>query len=76
MIGQKRKHSLLESLLNVLIGYGIALAAQIIVFPFFGIHIAMHDNILIGIIFTGVSIVRSYFLRRFFNLMHVKGVLK
>jgi hypothetical protein len=42
----------------------------LIVFPLFGIHIPMSSNIAIGIIFTFVSLVRSYVLRRLFNWVH------
>ena len=70
-IGQSKKHSFAESLFNVAVGYGIALASQILVFPLFGIHIPLHDNILIGIIFTVISICRSYALRRLFNWYHL-----
>lgn len=64
---QKRLHSLLESLTNVAIGYSFAIGTQLCVFPLFDIDITMGDNILIGLIFTVVSIVRSYVLRRFFT---------
>lgn len=64
--------SLAESLINVAIGYGIAIAAQVAVFPMFGIHIPLHDNLIIGVIFTVVSIVRSYALRRAFNFIHIQ----
>lgn len=70
---QKKSHSLIESLINVLIGYFIALAAQLIIFPRFGIHISMSDNLMIGALFTIVSIVRSYALRRLFNRITVKA---
>ncbi|MDD2721632.1 MAG: hypothetical protein PHH47_10035 [Gallionella sp.] len=69
-MSQTRKHSLLESLVNVALGYGIALAAQLTIFPMFGIHISFQDNLLIGALFTVVSIVRSYALRRLFNRWH------
>lgn len=69
-MSQSRKHSMLEALVNVLIGYGIALAAQLVIFPLFGIHVSPQDNILIGLLFTVVSIVRSYALRRLFNRWH------
>jgi hypothetical protein len=72
---QTRKASLAESLMNVAIGYGVALASQIIVFPWFGIIIPLSSNILIGIIFTVVSIGRSFALRRLFETLRVRGVL-
>lgn len=64
---QTKFRSLLESIVNVLIGYGVAVASQVLIFPLFGIHIPLSDNLLIGLFFTIVSIVRSYVLRRIFN---------
>lgn len=72
MNSQPKKYSLFESLANVAIGYFVALFSQLIVFPLVGIHIPLGTNILIGLIFTGVSIVRSYTLRRVFNWIHLK----
>jgi hypothetical protein len=67
---QSRLGSFVESLANVAIGYGVAVGAQLIIFPLFGVVIPLSSNLLIGIIFTLVSLVRSYFLRRFFNWLH------
>jgi hypothetical protein len=64
---QPRSQSLVESLTNVFIGYMVALLSQIIIFPFFDIHIPLSDNIMIGAWFTAISIIRSYVLRRWFN---------
>jgi hypothetical protein len=64
---QAKKHSLLESITNIAIGYGVALLSQIIVFPLVGVKANIGQNITIGIIFTGVSLIRSYVLRRLFN---------
>lgn len=64
---QTRKHSLIETLTNVAIGYVVALLSQLVIFPIFGIHIALTDDLLIGMWFTVVSIVRSYVLRRWFT---------
>ena len=72
-MSQSRFASFAETLLNVAIGYGVALSAQILVFPLFGIHIPLQDNVLIGVIFTAVSIIRSYWVRRLFNWLHTKG---
>ena len=64
---QLRKWSFFESLTNILIGYGVALGSQIIIFPMFGMEVSLNDNIQIGLWFTAVSLVRSYVLRRVFN---------
>lgn len=64
---QSRKFSAIESVANVAIGYGIAVLTQMLVFPLFGLHASLGDNLAIGAIFTVVSLVRSYWLRRIFN---------
>ena len=66
-VSQSRRMSLVESVANVAIGYGVAVATQIVLFPLFGIEIALADNLAIGAIFTAVSIVRSYAVRRLFE---------
>lgn len=65
--GQSRRASLTESLLNVAIGYGVALAAQAVIFPAYGVHLSLGAHAAIGGWFTLVSIARSYGLRRLFN---------
>lgn len=69
-MGQSAWVSFVEAVLNILIGCSIALATQIIIFPWFGIHISFSDDLWITAIFTVVSLVRSYFLRRLFNKLH------
>lgn len=64
---QSRKHSALESVTNVAVGYLVALASQLAVFPMFGIHVPLTDNLLIGAWFTAISLVRSYAIRRWFT---------
>ena len=66
-MGQSKKYSLIESCANIALGYGIAVIAQIAIFPLFGIHIPLGSNLAIGGLFTIVSLVRSYSLRRLFN---------
>ncbi len=69
---QSRLMSLVESLANVLVGYGVAVATQMVVFPLFGLAVTVAENLLIGLIFTVVSIVRSYALRRGFEALRVR----
>ena len=72
MTGQTKKHSATEAIINILIGYGIALLSQIIMFPLYGINITLGANIQIGIWFTLISFARSYFIRRWFNKIMLK----
>jgi uncharacterized protein (DUF2062 family) len=67
---QSRLGSLIESAANVAIGYGVAVASQLAIFPLFGIHIPLSDNLLIGLWFTAILLARSYVVRRAFNAYH------
>ena len=64
---QSRTHSALESLANIAVGYLVALASQLAIFPMFGIHVPLRTNISIGLWFTAISLVRSYVIRRWFT---------
>lgn len=66
---QSRRMSLVESLANVAVGYGVAVVAQILVFPLFGLHATLEQNLQMGAVFTMVSIARSYALRRAFETL-------
>lgn len=66
-MSQSRRLSAIEAVTNVAVGYGVAVLAQIAFFPLFGIHASLSDNLLIGLLFTVVSLARSYVLRRLFN---------
>lgn len=64
---QSRLMSLVEAIANVAVGFGVAVATQIAVFPLFGLAVSLGDNLAIGCIFTMASVVRSYTLRRLFE---------
>jgi len=66
-MNQTRLGSLIESLMNIVIGYVVALVSQILIFPLFDIHVSLATNLWIGVWFTGISLVRSYVIRRWFN---------
>ena len=64
---QSKLQSLIESFTNILIGYLTALFSQILIFPIFDIYVSFQDNLLIGLYFTIISLIRSYLVRRYFN---------
>ena len=64
---QSKYQSFIESLINILIGYLTALLSQVLIFPLFNIDVAFQDNLLIGLYFTIISLIRSYLVRRYFN---------
>ena len=72
-MSQSRRMSFTESAANVAIGYALAILTQMAVFPLFGIHATATDHAGIAAIFTAISIVRSYAIRRLFNRMGVRA---
>ena len=64
---QTKLGSLVESVVNIIIGFVINVTAQYLVFPLFGMYIAFSQNLMIAVIFTFISLARSYVLRRVFN---------
>jgi putative effector of murein hydrolase len=66
-VTQSRRLSLVEAITNVAVGYVLAVITQIVMFPWFGIHPSLGENLAIGSIFTGISLLRSYALRRLFE---------
>ena len=73
---QSRSMSLVESIANVVVGFGIAVLTQIAVFPIFGLQVSLADNLVIGLVFTAVSIARSFALRRVFEELRVRAERK
>ena len=64
---QTRWQSFLEAVTNIVVGYALAVLTQIIVFPMFGLHASLRENLVIGCFFVGVSLFRSFAIRRLFN---------
>jgi hypothetical protein len=71
---QSRAMSLVESVANVVVGYGVAVVTQILIFPIFGLHTTLAQNLKMGAVFTIISIGRSYALRRLFEAIRVQVV--
>jgi hypothetical protein len=63
--------SLIEAIANVAVGFGVAVLTQMMIFPLFGLAVSLGQNLQIGAIFTAVSILRSYTLRRLFEWIRV-----
>jgi hypothetical protein len=60
--------------LSTFIGWFISMGSQIAILPWFGIHVPVSTNLYISLIFTVISVIRGYFVRRLFNWLHVKGL--
>jgi membrane protein implicated in regulation of membrane protease activity len=66
---QSRRLSLIEAATNVVVGYGLAVVTQIVAFPWFGLIASIGESLTLGALFTGISLIRSYLLRRLFDRM-------
>jgi len=64
---QSRIMSMIEAATNVVVGYVLAIATQIVVFPWFGIETGLTEHMTIGLAFVIVSLARGYLLRRLFE---------
>lgn len=63
---QSRVMSPVEVVTNVVVGYGVAVLVPMLL-PSARAHGYVRQNLAIGLVFTAVSIVRSFALRRLFE---------
>jgi hypothetical protein len=67
-MAQTKFGSVIESLANIAVGFTINFTANLTILPLFGFHnLTVRNNFIIGILYTVISLVRSYVLRRWFN---------
>jgi hypothetical protein len=69
---QSKLMSMIESVINIAIGFGISLAAQILILPLLGVAISLTQNFQFALIMTVISIARSFALRRLFEALHIR----
>lgn len=73
-MSQTRRQSLLEAIVGTSIGFSIAYITGILVYPALGLPITHSQNLVATLIFTVVSVCRSYLIRRVFNWwQHVRS---
>jgi hypothetical protein len=73
LAGQSRAMSFVEAITNVAVGFLLAVLTQAALFPMLELQVSVADNLLIGMIFTAVSIVRSFALRRLFETIRARS---
>ena len=69
---QTKRGSLIETISNIVVGLMVSLVVNATVFPWLGFHISSSQNITLTLIYTVISIVRSYILRRTFNRISIR----
>jgi hypothetical protein len=52
---QSRMMSLVEAVVNLVVGLVVAVATQIVVFPILGLQATLAQNLKLALVFTGVS---------------------
>lgn len=68
-MNQTRLGSLIEVCINTAIGFAINWVANMFVMPLYGFEITGGQAFTMGLIFTVISVARSYIIRRWFNTM-------
>lgn len=66
-MSQTRKQSIIESLSQVIISYGLGVLTNYIVLPLFGLIVDAKSSFGIALIFSCISLIRSYMIRRLFT---------
>ena len=67
-MAQTKLGSAAEAGMNIAVGFGINFAANMLLLPLFGFHsLTAWKNFQIGLLYTLISLARSYVLRRWFN---------
>ena len=64
---QSKMGSFIEVCINIAIGFSINFFMNLTIFPMFGWHISVSENLLLGVIYTVVSVIRGYVVRRWFE---------
>lgn len=69
---QSKFHSVLESIVGVVVSSLFGLLTQLILFPLYGIKVSWSTNIQLVFWFTVISFFYKYGIRRAFNWWHIK----
>ncbi len=72
--GQNKKMSFVESTVSVIAGYILVVLSQEFLYPIFGIAIPVTEALEISIILVLIAFIKNFTVRRYFNLLHIKGV--
>jgi uncharacterized YccA/Bax inhibitor family protein len=72
-MAQTRGQSAVETVVGTAVGLLVSVAANMLVLPVFGFSPNLEEAGQIGVVFTLVSIARSYMMRRLFNRLEVRG---
>ena len=67
-MSQTRIGSFVESWANIGVGFSVNFTMNLLILPLFGFHsLTLGKNFVIGLLYTVISLCRSFVLRRYFN---------
>lgn len=67
--GQSRSASILETVAGTATGFVLSIWVQRLLFPALGHDLALTENMVVASVFTAVSLLRGYVVRRTFNVL-------
>jgi hypothetical protein len=67
VISQSKKHSVIETVAQTVIGLMTSILIQITIYPIMNIPVTLGQNLIITAVFFLVSLIRGYLVRRLFN---------
>jgi hypothetical protein len=70
-MSQTRLGSSIETASNIAIGFAINFVCNLIILPMFGFDIHPGAAFTMGLVYTAISVVRSYMVRRWFNSLRI-----
>jgi hypothetical protein len=62
---QTSRQAILESWVNILAGFSVNFFLNLLMLPMLGITLSAGDNFYLGCVYTAVSVVRSFVIRRY-----------
>lgn len=66
-VGQSPRSAIIEAWMNIAIGFSVNFFANMLILPLVEAHITASQNFWMGWIYTSISILRQYAIRRWFN---------
>lgn len=72
-MSQSKRQSMIEAFVGTVIGILTSMVTQAIVYPLYGFQVTFMENVGITAIFTVVSLVRGYLVRRMFCKINSKN---
>lgn len=66
-MSQSKRHSIMEAVTSTAVGFLVTWFAGMAIYPLVGIQVTTSQNTVVVLLFTVVSLIRGYVLRRAFN---------